>query len=125
MPPDASSASQADAHAALLTELKVDKAIVVGISAGARSAVQLAVRHPERTIALILIVPGTYAPASPVAIEGSRTSALTLWLVNIGADFAWWALENRRVAAGRAEPGDANRQEHRTAIAALPRHQHR
>jgi pimeloyl-ACP methyl ester carboxylesterase len=93
MPPDASSASQADAHAALLTELTIDKAIVAGISAGARSAVQFAVRHPERIIALILVVPGTYAPASPVAIEGSRMSALTLWLVNTGADFAWWALE--------------------------------
>src|SRR5215470_19795613 len=33
IPSDTSSASQADAHAALLTELKVDKAIVVGISA--------------------------------------------------------------------------------------------
>jgi pimeloyl-ACP methyl ester carboxylesterase len=93
VPPDTSSASQADAHAALLTELTIDKAIVAGISAGARSAMQFAVRHPERTIALILVVPGTYAPASPVAIEGSRTSALTLWLVNTGADFAWWALE--------------------------------
>ncbi|MBX9591314.1 MAG: alpha/beta hydrolase [Hyphomonadaceae bacterium] len=93
VPSDTSSASQADAHAALLTGLKVDKAIVVGISAGARSAVQLALCHPERVAALILIVPGTYAPASPVAIEGSRTSVLVLWLVNIGADFAWWATE--------------------------------
>ena len=93
VPSDTSSASQADAHAALLTELRVDKAIVVGISAGARSSVQLAARHPERTAALILIVPGTYAPASPVAIEGSRASALVLWLVKTGADFAWWAAE--------------------------------
>jgi pimeloyl-ACP methyl ester carboxylesterase len=54
MPPDTSSASQADAHAALLTELKVDKAIVVGISAGARSAVEFAVRHPKRLASLIL-----------------------------------------------------------------------
>jgi len=97
VPPDTSSACQADAHAALLTELKVDKAIVVGISAGAHSAVQLAVRHPERMAALILIVPGTYAPASPVAIEGSRASALVLWLVNTGADFAWWATERNHV----------------------------
>ena len=93
IPSDPSSASQADAHAALLTELKVDKAIVVGISAGARSAVQLAVRHSERVSALILIVPGTYAPASPVAVQGTRMSALVLWLVNNGADFAWWATE--------------------------------
>jgi pimeloyl-ACP methyl ester carboxylesterase len=93
IPSDASNASQADAHAALLAELRVDKAIVVGISAGARSAVELAIRHPERVAALILIVPGTFAPSSPVAVEPSRTSSLVLWLVNSGADFAWWGTE--------------------------------
>jgi 2-hydroxy-6-oxonona-2,4-dienedioate hydrolase len=93
VPSDRSPAAQADAHAALLTELKVDKAIVIGISAGARSAVELAVRHSERVAGLILIVPGTYAPASPVAVEESRKSALVLWLVNNGADFTWWATE--------------------------------
>jgi pimeloyl-ACP methyl ester carboxylesterase len=93
IPSDTSNASQSDAHAALLTKLKVDKAVVVGISAGARSAVQLAVRHPERVVALILIVPATYAPASPVAIQGAHTSGLVLWLVNVGADFAWWAIQ--------------------------------
>jgi pimeloyl-ACP methyl ester carboxylesterase len=45
---DASPSAQADAHAALMTELKVDKAIVVGISAGARSALELAIRHVSR-----------------------------------------------------------------------------
>ena len=54
---------------------------------------EFAVRHPGRLAALILIVPGTYAPASPVALEGSRTSALVHCLVNTGADFAWWATE--------------------------------
>jgi len=93
VPSDRSLAAQADAHAALLSKLKVDKAIVVGTSAGARSAVELAVRHSERVAGLILIVPATYAPASPVAVEESRTSALVLWLVNNGADFAWWATE--------------------------------
>jgi pimeloyl-ACP methyl ester carboxylesterase len=28
-----------------------------------------------------------------VLVEGSRTSALVLWVVNHGADFAWWAAE--------------------------------
>jgi pimeloyl-ACP methyl ester carboxylesterase len=93
IPPDTSPAAQADAHAALLGQLKVGKAIVVGISAGACSAVELAVRHPERVAALILLVPGTYAPANAVAVEQSRSSALVLWLVNNGADFAWWATE--------------------------------
>lgn len=93
IPSDISPAAQADAHAALLTELKASRAIVIGVSAGARSAVELALRHPNAVAALILIVPGTYAPASPVAIEGSRGSAFVYWLVNAGADFAWWATE--------------------------------
>jgi pimeloyl-ACP methyl ester carboxylesterase len=93
VPPDASPAAQADAHGALLSELNISKAIVVGVSAGARSAVELAVRHPDMVAALILIVPGTYAPTSPVAVEASRGSKLVFFLVNSGADFAWWALE--------------------------------
>lgn len=93
IPADASPSAQADAHAALLAELKVDEAVVVGISAGACSAIELALRHPNRVAALILLVPGTYAPDSPVAIEGSRGSRFALWLVNAGADFAWWATE--------------------------------
>jgi pimeloyl-ACP methyl ester carboxylesterase len=93
VPPDTSPAAQSDAHAALLSALNVSKAIVVGVSAGANSAVELALRHPERLSALILVVPGTYSPTSPVAIEGSRGSQLAFWLVNNGADFAWWAAQ--------------------------------
>jgi 2-hydroxy-6-oxonona-2,4-dienedioate hydrolase len=93
IPADKSPAAQADAHVALLNELKVDKVVVVGISAGTRSAIELALRHPERVAALILIVPATYAPASPVAIDHSRASHIAFWLVNAGADFAWWTTE--------------------------------
>lgn len=50
-------------------------------------------RHPDKVAALILIVPGTYAPESPVMVEGGRGSAFVFWLVNAGADFAWWATE--------------------------------
>jgi pimeloyl-ACP methyl ester carboxylesterase len=92
IPADSSPSAQADAHAALLTALEIDKAIVVGISAGALSALELTLRHPARVNALILMVPAIYAPTSPVAIEGSRGSKLVFWLVNVGADFAWWAI---------------------------------
>jgi pimeloyl-ACP methyl ester carboxylesterase len=93
LPSDVSPAAQADAHAALLGELRVEKVVVVGTSAGARSAVEFALRHPNNVLALILIVPGTYAPMSPVAVEASRGSEFTFWAVNAGADFAWWAAE--------------------------------
>jgi 2-hydroxy-6-oxonona-2,4-dienedioate hydrolase len=93
LPRDPSVSAQAEAHAALLSSLGVDTAVVVGVSAGARSALELALRHPDRVTALILIVPSTYAPDNPVAIEESRGSALAFRLVNAGADFAWWWVE--------------------------------
>ena len=92
-PADTSVTAQADAHAALLSRLSVAKAVVIGISAGARSAVEFAIRHPARVIALILIVPGTYASDSPVSVPNDRGSKFVLTLVNAGADFFWWAAQ--------------------------------
>lgn len=60
LPADASAEAQADAHAALLDAVGVPRAAVVGASAGAPSAMQLAIRHPERVSALILVVPAAY-----------------------------------------------------------------
>jgi pimeloyl-ACP methyl ester carboxylesterase len=91
IPPDTSPAAQADAHAALLAKLNVPKAVTLGVSAGARSAAELALRHPDRVAALILIVPALYSPASPVSIEPSRGSKFAFWAVNAGGDFIWWA----------------------------------
>jgi pimeloyl-ACP methyl ester carboxylesterase len=93
IPTDSSPAAQADAHAALLSSLKIRRAVVVGVSAGARSAVELAARYPDEVAALVLIVPGTYSPTTPVAIDASRASKFALWLVENGADFGWWAIE--------------------------------
>jgi pimeloyl-ACP methyl ester carboxylesterase len=94
IPEDASAVSQADAHAALLDGLGVSKAIVFGVSAGTRSALDLALRHPDRVAALVLVVPATYAPnLVPLETQRQADFPLVLWLVNAGADFAWWVLE--------------------------------
>ena len=93
VPRDRSPGAQADAHAALLSRLNISRAIVVGVSAGARSAVELALRHPNKVMALILISPGTYSPTSPVSADASRGSKFAFWFVNNGADFAWWVVE--------------------------------
>ena len=64
-PDDPSSARQADAFVALLDHLGIDRLPVAGGSAGALSAIEFAIRHPDRCSALIAIVPATYAPQRP------------------------------------------------------------
>lgn len=54
MPADASVALQADAHAALLDALEVERALVFAASAGVTSALQMAIRHPGRVAGLVL-----------------------------------------------------------------------
>lgn len=90
VPPDTSPAAQAGAHAALLDALGIDKPVVVGVSAGAPSAIQVALCHPDRITALILIVPASYAPGHKVEVDQSVGSQLVLRIVMAGADFAWW-----------------------------------
>src|SRR5690606_14310531 len=90
---DASPAAQADAHAALLDHLGIDRVVVLGVSAGSRSALELALRHRQRVAALILVVPALYYPGlAEREAESSADYPLLLRLVNSGADFAWWTL---------------------------------
>jgi len=56
MPPNATPAAQADALAALLDALGIGQIDVIGLSAGATSALQLALRHPERVKHLAVLV---------------------------------------------------------------------
>jgi pimeloyl-ACP methyl ester carboxylesterase len=85
---------QADAYMALLDHLKVPSAVVLGISAGAPSAIELALRHPERVRALILVVPRAYAPGVEVSAERSRANKPIFDMVMKGQDFAWWSATN-------------------------------
>jgi 2-hydroxy-6-oxonona-2,4-dienedioate hydrolase len=97
LPTDASAAAQADAHECLLDALGVERAAVIGASAGAPSALQLAVRHPERVAALVLMVPAAYAPR-PGGEAAVRTPPGTLRLFETALrfDFMFWAI--RRAA---------------------------
>ena len=92
MPANASPAAQADAHVCLLDALGISKAAVLGGSAGAPSALQMAIRHPDRVSALILLVPLAYKPPT---IDDSAP-AMSPWLENammsvIGSDFLFWS----------------------------------
>ena len=63
-PADASPEAQADAHVCLLDALGITKAAVMGVSAGGPSAMQTAIRHPDRVSALVLVVPIAYKPGA-------------------------------------------------------------
>jgi pimeloyl-ACP methyl ester carboxylesterase len=66
IPRAATPAHQADALAALLDALDIDRIDVIGESAGATSALQLALRHPERVKHLAVLVGNL--PGSPTAV---------------------------------------------------------
>jgi pimeloyl-ACP methyl ester carboxylesterase len=66
MPPNATPAAQADALAALLDALDIDQVDVIGLSAGATSALQLTLRHPEKVKHLAVLVGNL--PGSPTAV---------------------------------------------------------
>ena len=66
LPPNATPADQADALAALLDALGISEVDVIGISAGATSALQLALSHPERVKHLVVLVGNL--PGSPTAV---------------------------------------------------------
>lgn len=91
VPADASHAAQADAHAALLDSLDVGRAIVMGVSAGAPSAIEFALRHPARTAALVLLVPRAYSPEIAVGAEQTPPNRAMMKLMLAGSDSAYWA----------------------------------
>jgi pimeloyl-ACP methyl ester carboxylesterase len=95
LPADASPVAQADAHACLLDALDIQRVAVVGASAGAPSSMQFALRHPERTAALVLLVPAAYPCLIEQRSDGAmptRTSAATKVLFDtaLKSDFLFW-----------------------------------
>ena len=92
LPRDASAAAQADAHACLLDALGIPRAPVIGISAGAPSALQFALRHPERTAALVLAVPAAYVPrAADAAPVKAAPGTQLMFDTALRSDFLFWA----------------------------------
>ncbi len=92
MPVDSSAAAQADAHVCLLDALGIERAAVMGGSAGAPSALQMVIRHPDRVSALIMLVPLAYKPPS----QADSAPPMPAWVEAammrlIGSDFLFWA----------------------------------
>ena len=93
MPADASAQAQADAHVCLLDALGIRQAVVMGYSAGAQSALQLAIRHPSRVTALVLTVPIAYQPpdqASSAVPPPAWVERTVSWLFS-SPDFLFWS----------------------------------
>jgi pimeloyl-ACP methyl ester carboxylesterase len=88
LPGDASPAAQADAHACLLDALGIERAAIVGVSAGAPSSMQFALRHPQRATRLALLVPLAYAP-----VERPAPSRATQFMLEraVRSDLLYWA----------------------------------
>ena len=79
---------QADLYAAMLDTLGIAEAVVVAVSGGGRSALQLALRHRDRCRALVLV--STVGEPMTEGLSWSRS--LKLWLVQRG----WLATSLRR-----------------------------
>ncbi len=77
--------TQADAYVAFLDRLDIERATMIAISAGAWSAVDFAIRYPDRRAALILIVPAAPLPPHTKNFGGPLGRAI------LESDFVAWA----------------------------------
>lgn len=89
-PDHPSIARQAEAHASLLDALEVRRAAVVGVSAGAPSAMEFALKYPARCQALVVLVPGWFPPGTSGARRLGRMEGM-LFSRLVGSDFLFWA----------------------------------
>ena len=96
-PDDASPAHQADVLVELLDHLGIDSLPVAGGSAGALTAAEFALRHPDRCSHLVLIVPAAnLTNRDPVEFTALQRLAVDAVL---GSDFRFWSLS--RLAPGQ------------------------
>ncbi len=97
LPPDASTAAQADALADLLDGLRIDRVAVLAMSGGVPPALQFAELYPDRTRALVLLSSAPYTPLPTQA----QDLPVPIWVYNLlfGSDFPFWAIQKaaRRV----------------------------
>lgn len=89
-PDDPSPESQADAFVDLLDHLDIQKIPIIGGSAGALSALQFAIRHPDRCSALVALVPAAYAPGRP-PVRPATAFAQAIIEHGLRSDFLFWS----------------------------------
>ena len=80
-----SPAEGADAIAALLDALGLDRVLVIGVSGGGPTALQFALRHPQRTAALVQV-----CAISRRHVQPARTTDSFVGRIVFAEAFAWW-----------------------------------
>lgn len=88
-PTDGSPAAQADAYAALLDALDLERVVVAAVSDGGPSALQFALRHPDRTAGLIMISAKSQTPPPESAFQTALFTTL------FRSDYLYWKLITR------------------------------
>jgi pimeloyl-ACP methyl ester carboxylesterase len=84
---------QADLYAALLDELGIERAVVFAASGGGYAGLQFAIRHPDRTLGLILYAPEVRSEV-PAGLEAGGTLADTGTQVFM-TELGMWLLGDR------------------------------
>jgi pimeloyl-ACP methyl ester carboxylesterase len=84
LPEDASPAGQADAFVCLLDALGIKETVVVGTSAGGTSAIQFALRHPDRCSGLVMFSSNAPGEAEAALLPEPVAKAM------FGSDFVFW-----------------------------------
>jgi pimeloyl-ACP methyl ester carboxylesterase len=96
---------QARAYAALLDELNIDKAIVIGVSGGGPSAISFAAMYPQRTLALIGLEALSQRYSEPLDIPLAMRSDFLFWMgINIAT-----RLGDGKAVLGMFDSEDAER----------------
>lgn len=91
LPEKATPAAQADVYVCLLDALHMDRVTVLANSAGGASAVQMALRHPERVNALVLV-----SSVAPSAVEATVALPPKPVIQSIfGSDFLMWLITTK------------------------------
>ncbi|MCC5993478.1 MAG: alpha/beta hydrolase [Rhodobacteraceae bacterium] len=100
MPDEPSTAAQADAFAKLLDGLGIERVTIIAMSGGVPPALQLALRHPDRVQALVLL---SLAPYAPLTAE-EQELPVPIWLYDalFATDLPLWVLT--RLAPGTLAP---------------------
>ena len=105
-------AQQADALAALLDVLEIDRIIVFAVSGGGPAGYELAARHPERVAKLVQVdavcIPGPIPRAATRLAATDAMAKAQIWLLNhatrqtLAALFRLAGSDTKAVAADRA-----------------------